>query len=359
MSGMTRKEGRVRVRLLILGGPRFVGRYLIEAALARGHRVTMFNRGRTEPGLFPAVERRLGDRATDLSALEHGTWDAVIDTSGFLPQVVRRSAELLRDRAAHWVFVSSVSAYADFSQPGMDESTPLATMTPEQREKIPTIDPSEPLNTPAFLELYGALKGECEREIEAAFAGRCAITRPGLIVGPHDYMDRFPYWVSRVADGGEVLAPGRAARPVQIIDARDLADWMVRLAERRVTGTFNATGPKGILTMSGMLEACRDAAGSDARFVWVDEAFLVERKVGAWEELPAWVPETTSTTHLGILQIDVRRAIARGLSFRPVVETARDTLAWERARGAHPWRSGLARDRERALLEEWRQAAKV
>ena len=201
------------MRLLILGGPRFVGRYLIEAALARGHRVTMFNRGRTEPGLFPAVERRLGDRATDLSALEHGTWDAVIDTSGFLPQVVRRSAELLRDRAAHWVFVSSVSAYADFSQPGMDESTPLATMTPEQREKIPTIDPSEPLNTSAFLELYGALKGECEREIEAAFAGRCAarITRwrrPDVASLAADAA--IGLWVVSIAIVAYVLAPGAA-----------------------------------------------------------------------------------------------------------------------------------------------------
>jgi 2'-hydroxyisoflavone reductase len=347
------------MRLLILGGPRFVGRHLIEAALARGHRVTMFNRGRTEPELFPEVEKLRGDRATDLSGLEAGRWDAAIDTSGFLPDVVRRSADRLSGRVGHYVFVSSVSVYADFSHPGMDEGAPLATMTPEQREKVPTIDASQPMSTPAFLELYGALKVECERVIESAFAGRCAITRPGLIVGPHDYMDRFPYWVSRIAEGGEVLAPGRPARPVQIIDARDLADWMVVLAERRVSGTFNATGPGRTLTMTEMLEACRTAAASDARFVWVDEAFLAERKVGMWEELPMWVHETTSTAHLGILQMDVRRAIASGLTFRPVVETVRDTLAWERTRGSHPWRSGLARDKERALLEEWKQTARV
>jgi len=347
------------VHLLILGGPRFVGRYLIEAALAHGHRVSVFNRGRTESDLYPEAEKLRGDRAADLSALEHGTWDAAIDTCGFLPDVVRRSADVLSGRVGYYVFVSSISVYADFSQPGMDEQTPLATMTPEQREKVRTIDPSEPMKTPAFLELYGALKVECERVIESAFAGRCAITRPGLIVGPHDYMDRFPYWVSRIAEGGDVLAPGRPGRPVQIIDARDLAEWMVLLAERRVSGTFNASGPGRTLTMSEVLEACRTAAASDARLVWVDEAFLVERKVGMWEELPMWVHETTSTAHRGILQADVRRAIASGLTFRPVVETARDTLAWERTRGSHPWRSGLARDKERALLEEWKQTARA
>jgi 2'-hydroxyisoflavone reductase len=170
-------------------------------------------------------------------------------------------------------------------------------------------------------------------------------------------MDRFPYWVSRVAEGGEVLAPGRPQRPVQIIDARDLADWMVRLAESGQAGVFNATGPEHPFPMSEMLETCRLAASSDARFVWVDEAFLVEHKVGAWEELPMWIPETSSTEHVGILQVDVSRALASGLTFRPLIEIARDTLAWERGRGAHEWRAGLAREKERALLEEWKQGA--
>src|SRR6185503_3067492 len=166
-------------------------------------------------------------------------------------------------------------------------------------------------------------------------------------------MDRFPYWVARVAEGGEVLAPGRPARPVQVIDVRDLADWMVRLAENGTAGVFNATGPESPLTMEQVLATCREAASSDARFTWVDEAFLVERKVGAWEELPFWIPETTSNEHVGILQMDVRRAIAAGLTFRPLLETTRDTLAWERERGPGPRRAGLARDRERELLEEW------
>jgi len=347
------------MELLILGGPRFLGRHLVTAALAGGHRVALFNRGRTEPELFPEVEKLRGDRAGDLSALEGRTWDAVVDTSGFLPEVVRRGAERLRDQAGHYHFVSSVSVHADFSKPGMDEEAPVQRLTPEEHERLSTIDPSEPMKSPAFMELYGPLKTECEQVVRETFGERASISRPGLIVGPHDYMDRFPYWVSRVAEGGEVLAPGRPERPVQVIDARDLADWIVRLAEGGVPGTFTATGPDYPLTMEGLLDACRDAASSDARFTWVDEAFLVENQVGPWEELPMWVPETTSTSHLGILQMSVRRALDRGLRFRPLVETARDTLNWERARGPHEWRSGLTREKERALLEAWRQLARA
>lgn len=346
------------MKLLILGGPRFVGRHLVASATARGHDVTLFNRGRTEPGLFPEVEKLRGDRATDLSALEGRSWDAAIDTSGFLPRVVERATDLLRDHVGHYTFVSSISVYSDFSKAGMDELAPVASLTPEQWETSETIDASEPRNSPAFLELYGPLKTECERVVERAFPGRCAIPRPGLIVGPNDYMDRFPYWVARVAEGGEMLAPGRPERPVQVIDARDLTDWMVLMAERKTSGVFNATGPEHPVTMARLLETCRAAAGSDARFVWVDEAFLVDRKVGAWEELPMWIPETTTTEYLGHLQVDVRRAIASGLAFRPLLETARDTLAWERGRGSHEWRAGLTRDKERALLEEWKLAAR-
>ena len=347
------------MELLILGGPRFLGRHLVTSALSRGHRVALFNRGRTEPELFPGVEKLRGDRAGNLSALDGRTWDAVIDTSGYLPEIVRRGADRLRRQVGHYHFVSSVSVHADFSTPGMDEEAPVQRLSPEQRERVSTIDPGEPMGSPAFLELYGPLKAECERVVRETFGDRAAISRPGLIVGPHDYMDRFPYWVSRVAEGGEVLAPGRPERPVQLIDARDLADWIVRVAEGGVTGTFTATGPERPLTMKDLLDACRDAASSDARFTWVDEAFLVEHQVGPWEELPMWVPERTSTTHAGILQVNVRRALESGLRFRPLVETARDTLAWERMRGPHAWRAGLGREKERALLEGWRQLART
>lgn len=346
------------MKLLLLGGPRFVGRYLVEAAQTRGHSVTLFNRGRTEPYLYPEVEKLRGDRATDVSALEGRTWDAVLDTSGYLPHVVRRNAEALRGRVGHYTFVSSISIYADLSKPGVNESAKAARLTPEQWKTAETIDESDPGNTPAFMEIYGPLKAECERVVQEIFPDRAAISRPGLIVGPHDYMDRFPYWVSRVAEGGEVLAPGRPERPVQVIDVRDLAEWMVRLAEASVSGVFNATGPERPITMARMLENCREAASSDARFVWVEEAFLVERQVGPWEELPMWLPETTSTGPAGILQLDVSRAVRSGLTFRPLIETVRDTLAWERERGRHEWRAGLTREKERGLLEEWRQAVR-
>jgi 2'-hydroxyisoflavone reductase len=346
------------MKLLIVGGPRFLGRHGIAAALARGHQVTVFNRGQTGPELFPEVEKLRGDRAGDLSALTDRTWDAVIDTSGFLPVTVRSMTEALRGRVGHYTFVSSVSVYADFSRAGMDESTPVSRLTREQWQEVEGIDASEPMKTPAFLELYGPLKTECELIVEDTFPERCAIARPGLIVGPWDYMDRFPYWVRRVAEGGDVLAPGRPDRPVQVIDARDLAEWMVRLAEGGVAGVFNATGPERPIAMTALLESCRAAAGSDAHFVWVDDAFLLEHDAGPWEELPMWVPDSDEA-HRGLLQVDIRRALAAGLQFRPLGDTARDTLAWERSRGAHPWRAGLAREKEAALLEAWRNTSRA
>jgi len=347
------------VNLLVLGGARFLGRHVMSAALARGHRVSAFNRGRTEPGLFPEIEKLRGDRSGDLSALDGRTWDAVIDTSGLLPEVVGHGAERLRGRVGHYTFVSSISVYAAFPRAGMDERSPVSRLTPDQRSAIPGIDRSEPMNSPEFLKLYGPLKVECEEAVRKQFGDRSLVVRPGLIVGPHDYMDRFPYWVARVAEGGEVLAPGRPDRPVQVIDARDLADWMVRLAEAGTGGVFNATGPGAPLTMAALLEACRQASPSDARFTWVDDAVLVERKVGPWDELPMWLPHESSPDHIGILQFDVQRAIAAGLAFRPLADTARDTAVWERARGAHDWRAGLAREKERQLLEEWRQEARA
>ena len=290
------------MRLLVLGGTLFLGRHIVETALARGHEVTTFNRGRTNPDLFPEVEKLHGDRESDLSELAGRTWDAAIDVHGRMPGVVRPAAE-----------VSEV----------MDERD---------------------------LANYGPCKAECERIVLSAFDGRAFVPRPGLIVGPHDPTDRFTYWPVRVAAGGEVLAPGDPDRPVQIVDGRDLADWIVRMVETRATGPYNATGPAAPLTMGAMLEACRSAADTDAELVWVPDEFLLAEGVGQWMELPLWLAEPDLA---GMLAVDVSRATESGLSFRPVEDTVRDTLAW-RGDGPLDEGVGLSSEREAELLRRWR-----
>lgn len=286
---------------LVLGGTRFLGRHLVEAALGRGHRVTLFNRGESNPGLFPAVE------------------------------------ELLADSVGHYTFVSSISAYESFARTGLDEDAPV-------------VEPPEPEPEELDWELYGALKVGCERAAEAAMPGRTLVVRPGMIVGPHDYTDRFPYWHRRVAEGGEVLAPGDPEQQVQLIDARDLAAWMLRMAEGHQTGFYNATGPEYRLTMHGMLEGIRAATGSDARFVWASEKFLLEAGVKPWEEVPLWVPKEMS----GILSVDVGRAIGAGLVFRPLGETVRDVPGPDAGRPGVEIEAGISRGREEELLRAWR-----
>lgn len=326
------------MKLLILGGTRFVGRHLVEAALTAGHEVTLFHRGRHEVEFSAPVETLHGDRGGDLAALRGRRWEAVVDTSGYAARDVRASAELLTDTVDHYTFVSSISVYADFSRIGMAETA--AVHAPDE------------ISTEVTPATYGAMKVACERVVEVVFPGRSAIVRPGLIVGPHDYMDRFPYWCRRIAAGGEVLAPGDPERPVQLIDVRDLAAWMQRLAEKRRAGVFNATGPAETPTMREMLEGIRAGVGSDARFTWVPDEFLLDAEVGQWEEMPFWVSEKS----VGVLAVDVRRAVAAGLTFRPVPESARDTLAWLQHRGTEPeQRAGLAPEREQELLRAWRE----
>ena len=333
------------MKLLVLGGTEFLGRAVVETALGRGHEVTLFNRGRTNPGLFPEAEKLHGDRDGDLGALEGRAWDAVVDPSGYVPRVVKASAELLRDSVERYVFVSSVSVYRSFAQRGIDETAPVIELD----------DPSsEDVNAD-----YGGLKALCEHVVEEAFPGRSANVRAGLIVGPHDPTDRFTYWPRRIARGGEVLAPGRPERPVQFVDVRDLGLWIVELAESRTAGTFNATGPDPWTTMGDVLAACRRVAGSEATVTWVDESFLLEREVGQWLELPLWVAESNGDwAHLH--EVDVSRAVAAGLSFRPLAETVRDTLAWDSEdtseRRPMAARVGLAPDREADLLAAWHGA---
>jgi 2'-hydroxyisoflavone reductase len=335
-------------RILILGGTGFLGPQLVEAARSRGHTVTLFNRGKTRPHLFPDVEKLHGDRdpknGEGLKVLEGRSWDVVIDTSGYVPRVVRASAELLAPNVGHYVFISTLSVYKELPQPGMGEDAPLATVADPTNENI--------------RENYGALKALCEQAAEGAFPGRTTNIRPGLIVGPDDPTQRFTYWPVRVAQGGEVLAPGGGSDPVQFIDVRDLAEWTILAIENRDLGVFNAVGPAKPLTVREMLEACKQASGSNATFTWADAAFLERQKVRPWMDMPVWVPPTGELA--GLTSVSNAKAMARGLKFRPVLDTARDTLTW--FNGLPPERqaelrkrAGLTPEREREVLAAWHQ----
>ncbi|MBK6595550.1 MAG: NAD-dependent epimerase/dehydratase family protein [Burkholderiales bacterium] len=297
------------MKLLVLGGTVFLGRHVVEAALAAGCEVTLLNRGNREPAFAAAVEALRGDRDGDLSALRGRQFDAVVDCSGYTPQQLQRSAEALRDQVAHYVFVSTISVYARFA-PGVayDET---AALTPTS-------------------EGYGGAKARAEEVIEAALPGRVTRVRPGLIVGPHDPTGRFTYWPLRLARGGTVLAPGRPQRPVQFIDVRDLAAWCVRLAMLHTVGVVHGVGPTG--TMADLLDACIQVCATDARLVWRDDADLVRADVAPWSGLPLWIPEADAE-HGGMLLASNRRAIAAGLTTRPWMDTVRDTLIWARSVG--------------------------
>jgi len=328
------------LELLILGGSVFLGRHLVEAAQARGHTITLFNRGQHNPELFPDVEKLRGDRDSDLSALRGRRWDAAIDTCGYVPRVVAASAEQLAGAVEHYTFISSISVYADFSTIGIDEGAPVGTLADTTVEQVDS-------------KTYGPLKALCEQAAERAMPGRVLNVRPGLIVGPTDPTDRFTYWPQRVVQGGEVLAPGQPEQGTQIIDVRDLADWAIHMVEARQTGLYNATGPDYRLTMGQVLEASRAISGSDARISWVSERFLLDAGVLPWSELPLWLP-AEDPANAGFDAIDCTRAIAAGLRFRPLADTIRDTLAWAATRPAdHEWRAGLKREREAELLEAW------
>src|SRR6185295_8828467 len=313
------------MKLLILGGTRFLGRHVVVAAQARGHEVTVFNRGNYATEELGVVESINGDRHTELHKLRGRRWDAVVDTSGHLPRAVRAAAGVLSDAVDRYVFVSSQNAYRDVSVPGIDETYPLRTLTGEQLEEANRIDTS---GQPSYAELYGGLKALCEQAAEEVMPGRVLNLRPGLIVGPYDYTDRFTYWVARVAQGGEVLAPGRPDYAVQFIDARDLADWIVSMIEKKQSGIYNANGVPGKLTMQDFLEAAKAASGCDAQFTWVDEKFVLDEKVAAWSEMPLWLPEEAAPQLKGFMFVSPDKAISAGLELRTLADTVGDTLAW-------------------------------
>lgn len=330
------------MRILILGGTVFLGRHLAAAALARGHAVTLFNRGRSGADLFPEAEHLRGDRDTDLSALENRTWDAVIDTCGYVPRVVRASAERLAGSVERNVFISTISVYADTSQIGITEDASTGTLTDPTMEEVTG-------------ETYGPLKALCEAAAEAVFPGSALVIRPGLIVGPHDPTDRFAYWPRRLMRGGEVLAPGNLEAPVQAIDVRDLAEWTLQQVEAGTTGVFNATGPAQPLTMRTVLDECHAVAGTAATLTWVADEFLLEANVAPYSELPLWIPD--GPEHAGFSRINIDKALAANLAFRPLRETVRDTLEWDASLPAEKQRkSSLAPEREAELLARWRES---
>lgn len=336
------------MEVLVLGGSDFLGRHIVETALARGHRVTTFNRGRTNPGLFGnTVEKRIGDRGGDLNALREGEWQAVFDTSGYFPEHVHASVRLLADRIAHYSFISSLSVYRN----------PLGP----NHEDAPLYAPMSGNGAPVTGETYGPLKVACEQRVAADMDGRFVVARAGFLVGPYDNVPRFPYWLRRIARGGRILAPGHHERLAQLIDARDAAEFLITCAERETSGIFNLTGEPGAITLGSALETCRDVTGTDAEFVWASDETLEREKVPLLDGLPYWVPEAWQ----GFMRTPIERAKDAGFRIRPLSETVR--AAWSdfapTAGEEPPHRTslngleivcGIAPETERGILERMR-----
>jgi 2'-hydroxyisoflavone reductase len=336
------------MKLLVLGGTRFLGRHLVDLAIARGNDVTVFTRGKQPNHWGGRVTALEGNRdqaiSPGLRAIETGTWDAVVDTSGYVPRVVRQSAELLAPRVGRYLFVSSISVFTDASRPGMTEKDPVGVLE----------DP----NTEEIGKYYGPLKAACERVVSEVYGYRALNVRPGLIVGPHDPTDRFGYWVARFAQPAllgerapEAVVPNPRTRPIQLIDARDLAAFMLEVLDKGLEGTHNATSPAGQWTMGALVDALREVGGAAAPAPrWVEEEILIEKKVDPWTGLPLWIP-LSFADEAGFMQIDCTKAERAGLRTRPLQDTIRDTAAWLAQRdNAGAWKDVLTADRERELL---------
>ena len=340
--------------ILILGGTAFTGPQQVEYALKRGHKITLLNRNKTRPDFFKGkVDQLIGDLNDDVSALKGKKFDVIIDNPTTLPAWVRNVAQYMKGNTGHYIFISTVSAYANDKNTWADESDALA--------QLPAgIDPYAVPAAEARRN-YGPLKALSEKEVEKHYPGINTIIRPGLIVGPLDVSDRFTYWPYRIDKGGEVLAPGDGNDPVQIIDSRDIAEWTIRMAENKTFGTFNATGPTKPYTMSEMLTGIKTAIGSNATFTWVPAKFLQEQKIRAWSNMPVWVADTPDNGAFSRRKID--KAIAAGLTFRPLAVTARETLAWNKTRPeaelqalAEGRRAGISAQREAEVLAAWKAA---
>ncbi len=334
--------------ILILGGTRFLGRHFVEIALKDGHNVSLFNRG-NNLDVFPEIEQLIGDRDGNLAVLKGRKWDAVIDTCSFIPGTVSKSAKIL-NHVNHYTYISSGSVYKDVSEPGIDETAEVHTMDADKVEEI---------TRETAGEYYGPLKALSEKAVEKEMPEKVLVIRAGQIVGPYDYTDRLPYWIKRISQGGEVLAPGRPERPIQIIDAKDLAQWTIRMIEQNITGTFNAVGPDYTLTMEQLLQECRNVINSDTTFTWVNEKFLIENQVEPWGEMPLWIPEEyplpgADKPWKGFLSVSNKKAIKHGLTFRPLSDIINDIFDWEKSRSQHDDRkAGMDLERERKLLGLW------
>lgn len=341
------------LRILILGGTGFTGPFQVRYAINRGHKVTVFNRGRTHPGELPKeAEQLLGDRNGKLDALKGKTWDVVIDNPATLPIWVRDAAEILKGNAERYVYISSTAVYADTSKQGTDETAPLAKYTGADAMK----ETSATMRASNF-SLFGPLKAQSEAEAEKWFPGKTLIIRPGYIVGPGDESDRFTYWPVRVERGGEVLAPGSPSDPMQIIDARDLAEWTIRMVEQGTVGAFNATGPKTRLSMGRMLNDMKKTTNSDARFTWVNDDFLKAQKM--IDEFPIWT--STKGSEILYLTTNINKALKHGLTFRPLSDTTKATLEWFRKQTPErqiKMRSGIKAQREAEVLAAWHASGK-
>ena len=336
------------LRILILGGTGFTGPYQVRYALSRGHKGTTFNRGKTHPSELPnEVEQLIGDRNGQLAALKDRQWDVVIDNPTTLPAWVRDAAQILKGNVQRYVFISTVSVYGE-PKTGPDETAP----TEQYEGPDPYKETLEAMKAGGY-KTYGPLKALSEREAEKWFPKKTLIIRPGLIVGPRDETDRFTYWPVRIERGGEVLAPGSPDDPVQFIDARDLAEWTIRMVENGETGIYNATGPAKPLGVGGMLDEIKAALKSNARFAWVTEDFLTQQKVEPWSDMPVWAGKESGTA-----RAKIDRALSKGLTFRPLAEAARDTLAWFKSLPQDrqsKMRAGLTAEREAEVLTAWKK----
>lgn len=335
------------MKVLILGGTRFLGKAVVEEGLKREHTITLFNRGNNKE-TFPELEHLIGDRNGDVSQLKDRKWDAVMDTCGFAPHQINKMAAVLGDNIDHYTFISSISVYKDWIPHNIAEDYPLQSMPMERLKDVEE-------GKVAPYEHYGALKVLCEEAAEKHWPGRVLNVRAGHIVGPFDYTDRLPYWLNRVAQGGDVLIPGRHDRPIQLIDVKDIAAWVFNMAENQLSGTFNVTSPAEKLTMEKLLDTCKTVTNSDAEFVWADEQFFLDHRIQPWTEMPLWIPEQfplegQAEPWTGSFSISIDKAMKAGLTFRPFEDTIHDVYQWEKTRQDLERKAGITRQKEQELL---------